>query len=300
MIRESILPYFYCQDFLFLSIRIIGEIFGGRILENLLKVSDILFEHRFWLQILGDHSRFILNELSPTETEEIQGARFFMGTFDKLLERARQNLSEREILELTENALKAAQEFRVFKLSLLRQHLVGNIKLGLPPTFINHMLNELDEYLRILMCFKEKKGHNLHALHHHLLWLLDGAGHAASIQNMLDEVERKYILKAREFNKDFKDLYIKAVEFSRYLRTNLNKFPALDSFNVEVKLQMNMFMEFLAELEELRLKKKVLGTLMPIMADHMLREECYFLTKLSMVTDMAKPDCDPAKQRLES
>jgi hypothetical protein len=269
-------------------------------LENLLKVNDILFEHRFWLQILGDHSRFILNELSPTETEEIQEANYFKETFDKLLERSRQNLSEKEVLELTDSALKAAQEIRVFKLSLLRQHLIGNIKLGLPPTFLNHMLNELEEYLRILTCFKERKPYNLHAVHHHLLWLLDGSGHAASIQSMLDEVEKKYIQKAKEFNKDFKNLYLKAVEFAGYLRTNLSKFPALDSFNVEVKLQMNMFMEFLAELEELRLKKKVLGTLMPIMADHMLREECYFLTKLSMVTDMARPDCDPTKPRIES
>jgi hypothetical protein len=29
--------------------------------------EEALFEHRFWLQILGDHARFILNALSPKE-----------------------------------------------------------------------------------------------------------------------------------------------------------------------------------------------------------------------------------------
>lgn len=31
-----------------------------------------LFEHRFWLQVLGDHARFIFDTLSPQETEEIR------------------------------------------------------------------------------------------------------------------------------------------------------------------------------------------------------------------------------------
>ena len=52
-------------------------------MANYLQVA--LFEHRFWLQILGDHSRFILNALSPTETKEIQIAENFIPIFDQLL-----------------------------------------------------------------------------------------------------------------------------------------------------------------------------------------------------------------------
>jgi hypothetical protein len=37
-----------------------------------------LFEHRFWLQVLGDHSRFILYALSPKESSEIQTAEQFI------------------------------------------------------------------------------------------------------------------------------------------------------------------------------------------------------------------------------
>ena len=31
-----------------------------------------LFEHRFWLQIMGDHARFIFYSLAPSETKQIR------------------------------------------------------------------------------------------------------------------------------------------------------------------------------------------------------------------------------------
>ena len=35
------------------------------------------------------------------------------------------------------------------------------------------------------------------------------------------------------------------------------------------------------------------------MADHMFREECYYLTQLSLKTNVSKPPCDPTTPRLE-
>ncbi len=43
------------------------------------------FEHRFWLQILGDHSRFIHDALAPVEKENIKIASQFIQIFDMLL-----------------------------------------------------------------------------------------------------------------------------------------------------------------------------------------------------------------------
>ncbi|WP_144553714.1 DUF2935 domain-containing protein [Peribacillus simplex] len=43
------------------------------------------FEHRFWLQILGDHSRFIHESLAPIELENIEIALEFIQIFDTLL-----------------------------------------------------------------------------------------------------------------------------------------------------------------------------------------------------------------------
>lgn len=83
-----------------------------------------------------------------------------------------------------------------------------------------------------------------------------------------------------------------------YLRTNLSTFPALEKMNADVTLEIKLFQHFLLELEELELSAQALGTLSPLMADHMWREECYYLTKLAESTKTEKPNCDPAKPRL--
>ncbi len=48
-----------------------------RVLDRNMTAS-LLFEHQFWLQILGDHSRFILSSLAPKEQAEIEKAYYFI------------------------------------------------------------------------------------------------------------------------------------------------------------------------------------------------------------------------------
>lgn len=62
---------------------------------------------------------------------------------------------------------------------------------------------------------------------------------------------------------------------------------------------MTMFKEFLKELRELKLSKEVLGTLTPIIPDHMIRESCYYISMLSMVTPLTAPDCNFLEPRIE-
>ncbi|WP_369802900.1 DUF2935 domain-containing protein [Sporosarcina sp. P20a] len=52
--------------------------------------------------------------------------------------------------------------------------------------------------------------------------------------------------------------------------------------------------------EEMDLKKETLGTLTPLMADHMAREEIYYLMKLAESTDIPSPKGNPTKSRVES
>ena len=51
--------------------------------ENYLKSA--VFEHQFWLQVLGDHSRFIHDSLYPSEKEDISKAASFIHHFNQLL-----------------------------------------------------------------------------------------------------------------------------------------------------------------------------------------------------------------------
>ncbi|CAH0347139.1 DUF2935 domain-containing protein [Bacillus sp. CECT 9360] len=261
--------------------------------------QDALFEHSFWLQVLGDHSRFILETLAPVEREDIQKAEYFKQNYDSLLNGLRE-IPEDQLLTFTQNVKKLTEHFREFKLSLIRKHLTGKLKMNMTATFINHMVNELEEYLNIISYLeKGEKPPIFHELHHHLLWLVDAAGHAGTINDKMDSVERDIKYKSAAFTKKFEDFYLKAVELTGYLRTNLHKFPALEKMNKDVKLEMRLFRMFLEELEELELTEQVLGTFSALMADHMSREECYYLMKLAESTQTEPPDCNPAKKRVE-
>lgn len=263
--------------------------------------QSVLFEHRFWLQILGDHARFIFNSLSSHERADIQEAQHFIKLFDQLLHHARQVNSYPQLNELTRYAFEYTKKLRCFKLELLRRHLIGEINTSLPPTFFNHMLNELEEYLRVLECLLAKESPALfHPVHHHLLWVSDAILHAESLSARIDPAESKLKETSDFFAHEFKELYLKAVEMQGYLRTGEDEFPALTRYNFQVEKEIIQFEDFLCKLLNLMHSKMGLGTLPPLMPDHMLREECYFLTKLAQVSEIKLPKCDPTKPRIES
>ena len=64
------------------------------------------------------------------------------------------------------------------------------------------------------------------------------------------------------------------------IRTNLND-GALKFLNQEVITSLNEFIVFLNKIRVLRLECKVLGALKPLIPDHMIREENYFIQKLN-------------------
>ena len=178
--------------------------------------------------------------------------------------------------------------------------MIGNIKISLTPAFVNHMVNEVEEAIRIFSYLE--KGESppaVHPLHHDLLWLLDAAGHAGAIDANMDRVEKQLKKKSRKFMKDWEAFYLKAIEMTGFLRTNVAKFPALDKFHNDVYLEMTIFKTFLEELEEMGLKKENLGVLTPLMADHMAREECYYLMKLAESAGTPDPNCNPAEERVQ-
>jgi hypothetical protein len=259
--------------------------------------SAAKFEHRFWLQVLGDHGRFIRDALAPSEKKEIDTATYFIYTFDRLL----QSVEATDLVQLSKKADEEAKKIRDFKLELIEKMLLGKITIQFTPSFINHMVNEVEEYIQVLGYLKKSQTPPIfHELHHHLVWLLDAAGHAGAISDNLDRTEKQLKETSDTYTKHFEDFYLKAVEMAGYLRTNLSSFPALERMNSEVSLEMQLFMGFLEELEEMELSDKVLSAIAPLMADHMYREECYYLTKVAESTGNQGPNCDPGKPRIET
>ncbi|MED4584431.1 DUF2935 domain-containing protein [Brevibacillus choshinensis] len=255
-----------------------------------------LFEHRFWLQILGDHARMMYNSLPRQAEADSRRAFSFISAYDRLLMQARQEISGDQLQMVNRQANALTQELRTFKLHLIRESLTG--KLSLPITFLNHMVNEADEYLGILVWLLADQVPPLqHPIHHHLLWLSDASAHSSGIARSLDMVEKRLQAKSEDFIKVFDALYLKAIEMAGYMRSNMQQFPALTRFDQEAEWEILLFSKFLEELEELSLSAQLIGTLTPLIPDHMGREECYYLMKLSEVTAVQKPSCNPARPR---
>ncbi|GJM78371.1 hypothetical protein HMSSN139_08670 [Paenibacillus sp. HMSSN-139] len=82
--------------------------------------------------------------------------------------------------------------------------MAGEIKIQLGPTFINHMVNEVEEYIRVLKFLQKGEIPPIyHELHHHLVWLLDAAGHAGAIDDNMDRIEKKMKEKKRGIHEEF-------------------------------------------------------------------------------------------------
>lgn len=263
-------------------------------------LENTLMEHRFWLQIMGDHARFIFFSLYSNETMHLQRSQDFIIGFDKILEQVNNSSDNKELEVITGQIYQLILQFREYKLFLLSQVLNSNIKIHLSPSLINDMVNELDEYITILHIIQNKKQILFHPIHYHLLWLTDAIGHAASVSANLDQTEKELINELDLYEMQFSDLLLKASIMSGYLRTQLDDFPSLNRLNKQVETLISSFKDLLEDLRNQRMDGQILGILSPLMADHMAREECYYLLKLSLTAGLTKrSDCDPARPRIE-
>lgn len=265
-------------------------------------IEQSQLEHRFWLQILGDHSRFILTNLAPRETGLIARAREFINIFDSLLEQARGEMDSQVWRSFARQVVPHVQSLRLFKLEILKLHLSKKVEIGLSPTFFNHMINELDEYVRNLNYLGE--GQLIppkSPVHHHLLWVLDAEGHAASIYCDLDASQTNLRNTAKCYKDLWSQKYLETVEFAGFLRTGIPMFPSLGEFDETVAGEMFGFKDYLEDLKLKTLSAKAIGTLSPLVPDHMAREECYYLYRLhrSDPKNVPNPNCDFTRPRVQ-
>jgi hypothetical protein len=249
---------------------------------------------------MGDHARFIKGSLSPDQASFSMVAENFIQIFDRFYERVSRPDDHRETSGLIGDINTAVLSLREFKRELLSIRLQNRPVTSLGPTFYNHMLNELEDFLKILADYQAGKANTDNVLGLHLLWSLDAAAHAAILGADLDKVEYRLQKLAKDFEKRFDHLYIKAVELTGYFRSKPPAAgPALERFNLEIAAEIQKFMEFLIELCQGVIHQQILGRMLPLEPDHMWREECYYLRKIAEVTpEFPMPDCDPGRVRI--
>jgi hypothetical protein len=248
-------------------------------------------ELEFWTEIMRDHGMFQYDNLSPSEVEVIQKAKYFMDRFSELnkeIKNLPENISPKQMDNIIEVNIKELNNFIKFKEELLTRLLKCSIKIGLTPSFVSHMINEALEYYRVLCMAQQRAAFNpaLESLRLHKIWLRDASGHAASIASDLDAAEAMLVNKAQDFQKKFDSLSLKAFEmYHMYERTGVQD-GIVSYFNKEVEEEITRFIQFLNTIKILRLTCRVLGALQPIIPDHMIREENYYLYRLKALYEV--------------
>lgn len=244
---------------------------------------DIRNELEFWTRIMKDHSTFQYNSLAPSETEAIDVALYFMNLFETLHLEVLAN--QTSVSELINQSRTAVTQFIDYKRFLLAGLMTCNMKIKMTPTFINHMINEAFEFLRVLNLADRTIPFNnvIENLRLHNIWLPDASGHASSLAADLDPTETNFILEANEFSKRFDSLFKKAYEmYTMYERTRLND-GAIRYFNEEVTNALTEFISFLEKVEDMRDECSIFssGILSTEKLRHMMLEEGYYIYKIN-------------------
>lgn len=278
-------------------------------------IAEALRENWFWAGVFRDHATFIFERLAPGQEKEIRWARGFAESFERIHEESLQvarsasipgpagtyavadpppeaplaalgghelRIMDQKVQRLARASLEVLGSLRTFKQELLERHLECRVRLGLGPTLLAHMIVEAEEGHRALTGAREKADlpPALESLHHHLIWLPDAAGHAAALNNGLDGPEQELRERTERFHQLFSGMQIRALELYSMLRVAPRMVGALSRLNRDAVAQIGVFRAFLAELRQHLEGCEVLGTLTPLLADHMLREELYYTEKL--------------------
>jgi hypothetical protein len=259
---------------------------------NSMNLNDkINFEHRFWLQVLGDHLRFIENTLSSNEIKNLEMAKSLKQKADNLLQLVKQ---QSQLSNQLNDIINLVNDIKQFKLLILNLILTDKIKIGLTPTFINHMINELEEYQMILdSIYNTGQIPELNIINHHKLWLSDACGHTEALISDLDSTEKEWKNKIKVLKKKYEGLYNKANEFSGYLRSLTSFPPSILPLNNDSIDTTQIFIKMLKEIFESVKSKEILSRINVLMPDHMVREELYYLYKMGINVG------DPTSPRLE-
>ena len=233
--------------------------------------NDLLF----WTDILSEHAMFQTNAFSYKEERFIAEAEKFHQIF-KSYNQVILSGNNVDLRTLESDTIR----FIDFKKKLIFGLLQHQVKINFSPSFINHMLNEADEFLSILRsgsCPVKTENAALYIK----TWLADASGHASTLSAFLDLAETPSIRKAEFFKNVFDNLDKKASEISMIsgnLKTKIN----IELLKEEVIEALNAFIQFCAKTGELLDNNKIMsaGTLSSMITNHFINEHKYFIHKI--------------------
>jgi len=233
--------------------------------------NDLLF----WTYILAEHAMFQTNAFSHKEEEYITKAEQFNQIFTTYNQVAASNQSiDLHTLEID------TISFIDFKKKIIIDLLQHKVLIGFSPSFINHMVNEADEFLSILR-FGTCPIKTEHPTMYIKTWLADASGHASTLAAFIDLAETPTIRQAESFKNLFDALGKKTSEMNM-ISENLKTNPNLELLKEEVTEALNKFIQFCITTGRLLDKQQIMsaGTLSSDITNHFINEHQYFIHKI--------------------
>lgn len=234
-------------------------------------------DHAFWLQVMEEHAIFLYDHLSPREAPWIRQATQFADAYTRL----KQNANPRDHAFLQE-ALQVSRHFRTYKLALMKGRIDNEIVLNFTPAFLNGVVSELDEYLRLLTPLAEgQEPAPVTPFHHMFLWLPDQIGHAGLLAKDLDLIEREFTREAVQYQTAFTEDYLTIIQMAGYARAMGMDFPRLEREVEGICTRLQGFYKVVRQALALLESDRLYNRATALFLAHHFEETAYFLRKLA-------------------
>ncbi|ARU62759.1 hypothetical protein CBW65_18630 [Tumebacillus avium] len=259
-------------------------------------------EHHFWLEILEDHTYFLVDFLSSAETQWVEVALSYQTAFRTLRERVerldpRLGVNAPEMIALSVEAQRVTSAYYQFEGHLQNLRILNRVILNRTPSYFNGTLDEAEEYLRRLSAYvqgQEPAELSLPALLQ--LWIIDQIGHAELLKDAFDPVELPLEAKTAEYQRGMQALWVKHGQMTKFLRFTPPGFPAQQQLVRDVAAAVIEFYQFVELITERYRNSTVLTDTTLRFLEHHFPESCYFLRKLSaFAPDLQIPECSLTK-----
>lgn len=190
------------------------------------------------------------------------------------------------------NIIEFIESVRNFKRLLLEQlsNATEPPAVLLPPTFISHMLNELEKF-RYITHHVKLTGilPPIYSLNEHKLWLIDIAGHLGAIKDNLDDMEKIMRHRTCEQKKVFEKLHAKSIELIGYLKHEILPNNAIAALTSQAEVETLVYLHLVKEVADMVKNKYMLGIIDTHMLNHMIFEELYYLKNLQSASNFYDP-----------
>lgn len=169
--------------------------------------------------------------------------------------------------------LPIIENFIHFKTDVLNQVLICNLYTTNYPLLISHILRETKLYYQLLSKVESKECFNGNYMYEQeLFWNDIMKEHAEFIRGLLDPSENELILTADRFANDYENI----------LKNYSKNFSSLTNQSL---LQTVKFRDFKMASEEGILNCRIKSIILPLLADHVLREANHFIRILRSVNN---------------